>query len=59
MLWVACTGVVVVAALYILAPLFRETKDTLDIELLAENGYGEDNSGNNIPLPEQLTYLRQ
>jgi len=36
MLWVACTGVVVLAALYILAPLFRETKDTLDIELLAE-----------------------
>ena len=30
-----------------------------DIELLAENGYGEDNSGNNISLPEQLTYLRQ
>lgn len=30
-----------------------------DIKLLAENGYGEDNFGNNIPLPEQLTYLRQ
>ncbi len=36
MLWVACTGVVVLAAVYILAPLFRETKDALDIELLAE-----------------------
>ncbi|MHC5084017.1 MAG: HPr family phosphocarrier protein [Planctomycetota bacterium] len=30
-----------------------------DIELLAENGYGEDNFGNNISLPEQLNYLRQ
>lgn len=30
-----------------------------DIELLAENGYGEDNFGNNISLPERLTYLRQ
>ena len=30
-----------------------------DIKLLAENGYGEDSHGNNIPLPEQLTYLRQ
>ncbi len=30
-----------------------------DIELLVENGYGEDNFGNNISLPKQLTYLRQ
>ncbi len=30
-----------------------------DIKLLAENGYGEDNFGNNIPLPEGLTYLRK
>lgn len=30
-----------------------------DIKLLAENGYGEDNSGNNISLPGRLTYLRQ
>ncbi|MHC5082530.1 MAG: HPr family phosphocarrier protein [Planctomycetota bacterium] len=30
-----------------------------DIKLLAENGYGEDNFGNNIPLPERLTYLRK
>jgi hypothetical protein len=29
-----------------------------DIELLAENGYGEDRFGNNIPLPAKLTYLR-
>lgn len=30
-----------------------------DIRLLAEAGYGEDSYGNNIPLPEQLKYLRQ
>jgi hypothetical protein len=30
-----------------------------DIQLLANNGYGEDNFGNNIALPENLTYLRQ
>ncbi len=30
-----------------------------DIKLLAENGYGEDNFGNNIALPERLAYLRQ
>jgi hypothetical protein len=30
-----------------------------DIQYLAENGYGEDNFGNNIPLPSQLSYLRR
>ena len=30
-----------------------------DIKLLAESGYGEDNFGNNIPLPEKLSYLRR
>ena len=30
-----------------------------DIQLLAESGYGEDNFGNNISLPKELTYLRQ
>jgi hypothetical protein len=30
-----------------------------DIKLLAESGYGEDNFGNNVPLPEKLAYLRQ
>jgi len=29
-----------------------------DIKLLAESGYGEDNFGNNTPLPEKLKYLR-
>lgn len=29
-----------------------------DIKLLAESGYGEDNFGNNIPLPKKLSYLR-
>jgi hypothetical protein len=30
-----------------------------DIELLAESGYGEDKFGNNVPLPEELAYLRR
>jgi hypothetical protein len=30
-----------------------------DITLLAESGYGEDNYGNNVPLPDELRYLRQ
>lgn len=30
-----------------------------DIKLLAESGYGEDKFGNNIPLPEELVYLRR
>jgi hypothetical protein len=30
-----------------------------DIKLLAEAGYGEDNFGNNVPLPEKLVYLRR
>lgn len=29
-----------------------------DIKILAEHGYGEDNFGNNVPLPRQLAYLR-
>ncbi len=29
------------------------------IQLLAEHGYGEDNFGNNIPLPKELAYLRR
>jgi hypothetical protein len=30
-----------------------------DIKLLAESGYGEDNFGNNITLPDKLAYLRR
>lgn len=30
-----------------------------DIKLLADNGYGEDDFGNNLPLPEKLAYLRK
>jgi hypothetical protein len=30
-----------------------------DIRTLAENGYGEDRFGNNIPYPETLSYLRK
>jgi hypothetical protein len=28
-----------------------------DIEILAKTGYGEDEKGNNIPLPEEISYL--
>jgi len=28
-----------------------------DIEILAANGYGENETGSNIPLPPELTYL--
>ena len=31
----------------------------LDLKLLAEKGYGEDNYGNNIMLPPQLSYLKR
>jgi len=30
-----------------------------DLKLLAEHGYGEDNFGNNVPLPPELSYLRR
>jgi hypothetical protein len=30
-----------------------------DIRLLAESGYGEDDFGNNLPLPERLRFLRK
>ena len=30
-----------------------------DIKLLAGNGYGEDDFGNNLPLPEKLSYLHK
>ena len=30
-----------------------------DIKLLADSGYGEDNFGNNITLPSELSYLRR
>lgn len=30
-----------------------------DIKLLAESGYGENQFGNNVPLPEELPYLRR
>ncbi|WP_133063260.1 HPr family phosphocarrier protein [Sedimentisphaera salicampi] len=39
---------------------FRGDKRVLeDIKLLAHYGYGEDNHGNNIPLPPSLEYLRK
>jgi hypothetical protein len=36
MLWIACTMVVALSCFYVLVPLFRESRDNLDIELLAE-----------------------
>jgi hypothetical protein len=30
-----------------------------DLQLLASNGYGEDAYGNNIALPDELSYLRR
>ena len=36
MLWFACTAVVALAGLFVLAPLFKEPKGNLDAELLAE-----------------------
>ena len=36
-----------------------DTRVLEDIKLLAHYGYGEDNYGNNIPLPSNLEYLRK
>jgi len=41
------------------ATLKGDKRVLADIELLARFGYGEDNFGNNIPLPEKLAYLRR
>ncbi len=43
----------------ILAVFVGDKRVLEDIKLLADNGYGEDNFGNNIPLPDRLQYLRQ
>ena len=43
-----------------LSACFRGDRRVLeDIRLLAENGYGEDDFGNNLALPERLQYLRK
>lgn len=36
-----------------------DTRVLADIQLLAKFGYGEDNFGNNIALPDKLAYLRR
>jgi hypothetical protein len=36
-----------------------DTRVLRDITILAGNGYGEDNFGNNIALPKELSYLRR
>ena len=41
------------------ARLVGDKRVLADIKLLAESGYGEDQFGNNIPLPEELVYLRR
>ena len=41
-----------------LAVVFIGDKRPLaDIEVLAQSGYGEDAKGNNVPLPEEISYL--
>ena len=41
------------------AKFIGDKRVLFDIKLLAESGYGEDNFGNNIPLPKKLSYLRR
>lgn len=36
-----------------------DTRVLADLALLAANGYGEDEKGNNIPLPDRLAFLRR
>ncbi len=42
----------------ILVRLTGDRRVLADIRILAEHGYGEDDSGNNVPLPPELGYLR-
>jgi len=42
----------------LIATFVGDKRVLADIKLLAESGYGEDNFGNNTPLPEKLKYLR-
>jgi hypothetical protein len=42
----------------IMVRLTGDKRVLADIRLLAEHGYGEDDSGNNVPLPPELGYLR-
>ncbi len=39
--------------------LIGDERVLADIKRLADNGWGEDNFGNNIPLPPELRYLRR
>ena len=56
--WLQVTGKIDMATA--LKAVFVGDKRVLDdIKVLAENGYGEDNFGNNIPLPERLAFLRK
>ncbi len=42
----------------IMVRLTGDKRVLADIRILAEHGYGEDDSGNNVPLPPELGYLR-
>jgi hypothetical protein len=42
----------------IMVRLTGDKRVLADIRILAEHGYGEDDSGNNVPLPAELGYLR-
>lgn len=42
----------------IMVRLTGDKRVLADIRILAEHGYGEDDSGNNVPLPLELGYLR-
>jgi hypothetical protein len=43
----------------IMASFYGDRRVLEDIKLLAEGGYGEDDFGNNLPLPPKLSYLRK
>lgn len=43
----------------IMATFYGDRRVLEDIRLLAQNGYGEDDFGNNLPLPAKLQYLRK
>ena len=43
----------------IMVSFYGDRRVLEDIKLLADNGYGEDDFGNNLPLPPRLQYLRK
>ncbi len=55
------TRLLAIGKIDIIMPLYvtfiGDKRPLADIETLARSGYGEDSQGNNVPLPEQLSYL--